>query len=64
MLKVLDRLFLIILSQFFIISSAISEIIKDFKITGNERLSKETIIMFSNLKIGENVNQNDLNNSL
>lgn len=62
--KFLKILLSIILSQFFIISSAISEIIKDFKITGNERLSKETIIMFSNLKIGENVNQNDLNNSL
>ena len=62
--KFLKILLSIIFSQFFIISSAISEIIKDFKIIGNERLSKETIIMFSNLKIGENVNQNDLNNSL
>ena len=62
--KFLKILWTIILSQFFIISSAISEIIKDFKITGNERLSKETVIMFSNLKIGDNVTKNDLNEAL
>ena len=41
---------IIILSLFIFLSGnkiVFSEIIKDFKIVGNERISKETILMFS-----------------
>ncbi|MDA9728324.1 outer membrane protein assembly factor BamA, partial [Candidatus Pelagibacter sp.] len=37
---------------------------KNFQIIGNDRVSNETVIMFSNLKIGQNINSNDLNKSL
>ena len=56
-------LFSIIL-QYLFISFSFSEIIKSFDIQGNDRVSKETIIMFSNLKIGETLNQNKLNEAL
>ena len=37
--------------------------IKEFKIIGNERLATETIILFSDFNIGDEINQNDINNS-
>ena len=55
---------IIFLLNFFICQSAFSEIIKNFEIKGNFRVSKETVIMFSNLKIGDNVTKNDLNEAL
>ena len=50
--------------KFIFITSSYSEIIKNFQIIGNDRVSNETVIMFSNLKIGQNINSNDLNKSL
>ena len=41
-----------------------AETIQKFEISGNDRISKETIIMFSNIKIGENVDNNILNKVL
>ena len=49
---------------FLFTSSSSSEIIKKFSILGNERVADETIIMFSNLKIGEQISQNKLNKAL
>ena len=53
-------LFLIIIN----FSSAHSEILNEINITGNERLAKETVLMFSELELGKDVNQNDLNLSM
>ena len=53
-------LFLNILSVF----NLSAEIIKDFKIYGNQRVSSETIIMFSDINIGDDITKNDLNTSL
>ena len=50
--------------KFIFITNSYSEIIKNFQIIGNDRVSNETVIMFSNLKIGQNINSNDLNKSL
>ena len=58
------KIIIIILLQTFFFNKAISEIIKKFNIIGNERVSKETIIMFSNLQIGDDIDQLRLNNSL
>ena len=38
-----------------------AEIINDVKISNNERLSKESIIVFGNIKIGNNYSNDDLN---
>ena len=57
--------FLIIIGIYLLlINNSLSEILKKFDIIGNERLSKETIIMFSNLNFFETINKNKLNNSL
>ena len=43
---------------------AYSEIYKDLKVEGNERLSVETILMFSELNIKKDINKEDLNESI
>ena len=40
-----------------------SEIIKKIEVYGNERLAKETIILFSELNVNDNIYSNDLNNA-
>ena len=39
-----------------------SEIIKEIEVRGNERVSEETIIMFSKTSINEDLKSQDLNN--
>ena len=48
---------------FFILSANITlaQIIKDIKVNGNQRISTQTIILFSNAKINKKVNEDDLN---
>ncbi len=58
------KISILILIFLFIPLNVNSKIIKKFEIKGNERVSNQTIIIFSNLKIGDDVNQNDLNNAL
>tara|TARA_B100000989_G_scaffold107007_1_gene78443 strand:+ start:482 stop:2734 length:2253 start_codon:yes stop_codon:yes gene_type:complete len=58
------KILILILIFLFIPLNVNSKIIKKFEIKGNERVSNQTIIIFSNLKIGDDVNQNDLNNAL
>ena len=41
-----------------------SETIKNFKINGNERVSDQTVIMFSGLEVGNVITQNNLNDAL
>ena len=41
-----------------------AQIYDEIKVSGNERLSVETIIMFSGLKIGEDITNNDINLSI
>ena len=54
----------LILIIFFIQSFAYSEIIKEVDIKGNDRISKETILMFSEIDIGDDINQNNINDIL
>ena len=42
---------------------AYSEIIKKIEVNGNERLAKETIIIFSELNINDDISSKDLNNA-
>ena len=48
----------------FFYSAALSEIVDKIEISGNERIPDETIIMFSNVKIGDDLSNTDLNNIL
>ncbi len=57
----------IILTIFLLLSfnfSAFGEIVNEFQIKGNERVSKDSIKMFSNINVGDDINKNDLNNIL
>ncbi len=49
---------------FVLFNSVYSEILKDFKVIGNDRISKQTIINFSNLNIGSDIDSASINNSL
>ena len=62
--KFIKKIFYLLLFLSLNYNSAYADILKKFKITGNDRLAKETVIMFSELEIGNNVNQNDLNLSM
>ena len=55
---------LLIFLYFLLTNSSLSEVIKKFNIEGNNRVADETIIMFSNLKIGDQITRNKLNNAL
>ena len=47
-----------------LVSISFAEIITGVKIDGNKRISKQSIMVFGNVKIGENYNQDDLNTIL
>ena len=59
-IKITSVTFFLILS----FSVAKAEVYNDIKIQGNERLSAETIVVLSGLKIGTDLNDNDLNISI
>ncbi len=61
MFKVLQASFVIF---FILLKSAYSEILKEFQILGNERVSKQTIINFSNLNLGSDIDSSAINQSL
>ena len=56
--------FYILFILFFSISLSKAEIYDEIIVEGNERLSIETVIMFSGLKVGEDINTGDLNNAI
>ena len=47
-----------------LILNSFGEILKEIKVDGNKRVSNETIEIFSGVKIGDNLDQNTLNNIL
>jgi len=62
MLKFFARYtFLALLFNISIIFSGKSEIVKDYEINGNDRIPTETILMFSNFKIGDDLKENEIN---
>ena len=61
LMKYLKYFSYILLVFLITISTSFSEIVKSINVTGNERVSKETIIMFSNINIGDNISSNEIN---
>ena len=65
MLKKLINLFVkIIFINFILISLTYAERVNKIEIFGNERISDETIKMFTKVTIGDNLNKNEVNNIL
>ena len=58
------KIFFLIIIFFSIPSLSFSEIVKDIKVKGNKRVSDKSIEMFSNINIGDDVNQENLNQIL
>ncbi len=54
----------IILNFFIFSSSSFGEIVEKIEITGNNRISNETILMFSKVSTGQEVNNNKINQIL
>ena len=54
----------IIIIFFLLVTNAYSEIIKDIKISGNKRISDQTVLILGDLKLGKNYNESQLNDSL
>ena len=57
------KFFFVMLLILSITKLAFSDEIKTFEVIGNDRLAKETIILFSELNVNDNINSNDLNNA-
>ena len=58
----LRYIYLLILFIIFLpVNYSHAEKIKEFKIVGNERLANETIVLFSELNIGDDIDQNIIN---
>ena len=62
--KIIKSAYFVILLNFLLLKSASTEIVKSIEILGNERIADETILMFSKIKIGSDLDKNDINNSL
>ena len=63
-LKFIKLIFIFLFFTFGINKLAFSEVVNDIKIIGNERISEETIIMFSEVSINENLDPSLLNKTL
>ena len=57
-------LLFIFLFNFIFLKHTYADNIKKIIVNGNDRVSDETVIMFSKLRIGDNINDNNLNNAL
>ena len=62
--RLLKTLILLILFFYSLCLPSLSEIVKKIEISGNDRVADETIMMFSKIKIGDNIQNNDVNNLL
>ena len=58
----MNLIFKIIVLFFLLINQSYSEVIKDFEIVGNKRISDATVVLFSKLKIKNDISDEDLNN--
>ena len=59
--KIIKIIFISLILNTSLINLSISEIVKEIKINGNNRISKETILMFSQIDIDQDLDNQDLN---
>ncbi len=62
MLKLMTKYFLFFFIFFFKIALTNAEIVKSISVNGNERITDNTVIIFSKINIGDDLTINDLNN--
>ena len=59
--KQLKKFFIIIASYFLLTSLSYAEVVKKITIKGNQRVSIETIKVFSSIKVGDEISTDKLN---
>ena len=65
MFKFLNKINLLLIFYFFLLSNfSQAEIVKEINIQGNQRISSETVKMFSGVSINDDLLENDLNQIL
>ena len=65
MIKSFNRIFLFIFSiNILILSNSFSEIINEIKISGNDRIPNETVLMFSSVSINDDIDNDKINDIL
>ena len=65
LIKICKSVILFIFFNFVLyVNVTYADIINDFKISGNDRISNETIMLFSGYKIKDDINNDDLNELL
>ena len=52
----LKHIYKVIFCYFILITISFAEIVKSIEVTGNDRISKDTILMFSEVSKGVNLN--------
>ena len=57
------KIFKINIFSLFILTATFAEVVNDFRITGNERISNETIKIFLGVKVGDDLSKNEINKS-
>ena len=64
MINYFKKIPFIFLIYLFFFNYANSEILKNIEISGNKRISKETVLVLGNIEIGKDLNSSELNYSL
>ena len=57
----MKKFIILLIFMFALANKAYSEVIKNIIVKGNERVSKDTIILFSGIKKGQDINNETLN---
>jgi len=61
-MAIFKKIFLsILIFVFFLSSNSFSEVVKKIKVTGNERISVETIMVFGDIAVGKDYEKSDVN---
>lgn len=60
----MPKIFYVILFFFILITKANTEVVKEVKVINNDRITKETILVFSDIEVGKDYDANDLNKIL
>ena len=61
---ILLKILLVFFFTFFYLNISIAKTVKDIVVVGNDRISDETVVMFSNIEIGNKIQIDLLNNAL
>ena len=62
--KYIKLVILIILFNSYYLNSSIADIVKEIQVKGNDRISNETVELFANVKVNDDLNRNNLNQIL